>query len=151
MKDWRNLGEGEKKKTFLPGNREQDSYVPKGSLGVELGWDGSTGFNRKRKNILRVIYKRLRSMKNYRRILQILLWPLSQFNVSLHACHTNLLHFFLFLREEQEHYQRVYSPDSYATEKLLSAKHHCLQDALKHTFPFFSPFLIYQEVSPQGK
>ena len=54
MKDWRNLGE-EKKKTFLHGNREQDSYVPKGSLGVELGWDGSKGFNRKRKNILREI------------------------------------------------------------------------------------------------
>ena len=60
---------GKKKETFLHGNREQDSYVPKGSLGVELGWDGSEGFNRKRKNILRTIYKRLRSMKKYRRIL----------------------------------------------------------------------------------
>ena len=67
MKDWRNLGVEKlkkKKKTFLQGNREQDSYVPKGSLGVELGWDDSKEFNRKRKNILREIYKRLRSMKS---------------------------------------------------------------------------------------
>ena len=65
MKDWRNLGaEKLKKKTFLQGNREQDSYVPKGSLGVELGWDDSKEFNRKRKNIFREIYKRLKSMKS---------------------------------------------------------------------------------------
>lgn len=88
--------------------QEQDSYVPKGSLGVELGWDEvQRGLIEREKIFWGAIYKRLRSMKNYRRILQIL--PLSQFNVSLHACHTNLLHFFSFLRGEQEHYQRVYS------------------------------------------
>ena len=61
-------------------------------------------------------------------------------NLMYHCMLVILTFAFFFLREKQEHYQRVYSPDSYATEKQLSAKHHCLQDALKHTFPFFPLF-----------
>lgn len=67
----------------------------------------------------------------------------------MYHCMLVILTYCIFLREEQEHYQRVYSPDSCATEKQLSAKHHCLQDALKRTFPFFPFFNLPRIFSPR--
>lgn len=136
-----------KKKDFSTWEQEQDSYVPKGSFGAD-SWVGMVQWGLiERENILRAIYKRLRSMKLKENFTN-LLWPLSQFNVSLHACHTNLWHFFLFFEGgECEHYQRVYSPDSYATEKLLSANTIACRMLSIHFL--FSPFNLPRSFSPR--
>ena len=137
MKDWRNLGE-EKKRLFYMGTGSKIAMCQKEAW--ELSWVGMV----ERGLIEREKIFWGRSIKGWG------VWKaIGEFYKSCSGPFLNLMYHcmlviltfaFFFLRKKQEHYQRVYSPDSYATEKQLSAKHHCLQDALKHTFPFFPLF-----------